>query len=92
MSAWSQMVDAGMKAVRSSEMLIDTEQATVEIAETPADVVFQIDKVLMFKYRPLAANKKANTPPVLICYGLSPDDDRPAGRPFAGAQPAGRWY
>jgi polyhydroxyalkanoate synthase len=68
------MVDAGMKAVRSSEVLSGTEQATVEIAETPADVVFQIDKVRMYKYRPVDGVAKpktaANTPPVLICYGL----------------------
>ncbi|MEP4291341.1 MAG: hypothetical protein ABJ358_05460, partial [Rhizobiaceae bacterium] len=42
-AAWSQMVDAGMKAVRSSEVLSGKRQAEVEIAETPADVVFQID-------------------------------------------------
>ena len=73
-SAWMQMVDAGMKAVRSSEVLSGTEQANVEIAETPADVVFQIDKVRMIKYRPLPGAKKSKkakaTPPVLICYGL----------------------
>ena len=73
-SAWTQMVDAGMRAVRSSEVLSGTEQTSVEIAETPADVVFQIDKVRMIKYRPLPGAKKSSTakatPPVLICYGL----------------------
>ncbi|NKB50794.1 MAG: alpha/beta fold hydrolase [Rhizobiaceae bacterium] len=68
-SAWSQMVDAGMKAVRSSEVLSGQRQAEVEIAESPVDLVFQIDKVRMLKYRPLA-KKKPNVPPVLICYGL----------------------
>ncbi len=68
-SAWSQMIDAGMKAVRSSETLSGQRQAEVEIAESPVDLVFQIDKVRMLKYRPLA-KKKPNVPPVLICYGL----------------------
>ena len=68
-SAWAQMVDAGMKAVRSSETLSGKRQAEVEIAETPADTVFQIDKIRMLKYRPLV-KKKAKAPPVLICYGL----------------------
>ncbi|MGI9366569.1 MAG: alpha/beta fold hydrolase [Rhizobiaceae bacterium] len=68
-SAWSQMLDAGMKAMRSSEVLSGTSQTEVEIAETPADTVFQIDKVRMLKYRPLGKVRKS-APPVLICYGL----------------------
>lgn len=68
-AAWSQMLESGVKAVRSSEVLSGTQQSTVEIAETPAEVVFEIDKVRMYRYLPLTSTK-SKTPPVLICYGL----------------------
>lgn len=68
-AAWSQMMDAGLQAVRSNDVLNGTKQDSVEIAETPAETVFQIDKVRVLKYKPLVKTKK-NVPPVLICYGL----------------------
>jgi polyhydroxyalkanoate synthase len=68
-SAWSQMLDAGIKAVRSSEVLSGTRQSQVEIAESPTDTVFEIDKVRMMRYRPVA-KVRTDIPPVLICYGL----------------------
>ena len=69
MAAWSQMIDSGLKAVRSSEVLSGTRQDTVEIAETPAETVFQIDKVRVMRYR-ATAKINSDIPPVLICYGL----------------------
>ena len=52
-AAWAQMLESGVKAVRSSDVLSGTRQAEVEIAETPAEVVFEIDKVRMYRYLPL---------------------------------------
>lgn len=68
-AAWAQMMDAGARAVRSSEVLSGTKDAEVEIAETPAETVFQIDKIRLLKYRPLK-KRRSSVPPVLICYGL----------------------
>lgn len=68
-AGWQHMVDAGAKAVRSSEFLSTASDTDVAIAETPADEVFQIDKVRVLKYRPLT-DKTVNIPPVLISYGL----------------------
>lgn len=71
--AWSiaikQMVEAGAKAVKSNSYLAKTNAEDVEIAETPHDVVYQIDKVRLFHYRPLT-KKKLDIPPIIICYGL----------------------
>ena len=67
--AWGQMLEAGARAIKSNSFLTDTKQSDVEIAATPADTVFEIDKVRVLHYRPLTS-KKINTPPVLICYGL----------------------
>jgi len=67
--AWTQMMDAGLQAVKSSDALSRTQQEEVRIAETPADEVFKIDKVRVFRYRPIA-KANAKLPPVLICYGL----------------------
>ncbi len=63
------LVQTGAKAVRSSEFLAEVSDGDVAIAETPADEVFQIDKVRVLKYRPLTS-ERANVPPVLISYGL----------------------
>jgi polyhydroxyalkanoate synthase len=67
--AWQQMMDEGVKAVKSNDTLSKIDQRDVQIAETPADVVFSIDKVTLSRYRPLT-KKKADVPPVIICYGL----------------------
>lgn len=67
--AWARMMDEGVKAVKSSETLSNIQFDDVQIAQTPADVVFQSDKVTLSRYRPLV-KKTADTPPVLICYGL----------------------
>ena len=68
-TAWNTMLDAGNRAIKSSDTLSRLKQDDVKIAETPADVVFQVDKVTLSRYRPLT-DKKADTPPMLICYGL----------------------
>lgn len=67
--AWKQMMDIGQQSVRSNLFLSDITNSEIEIAETPSDVVFQIDKVRVSRYRPLAAPNK-NADPILICYGL----------------------
>lgn len=67
--AWSHMLEEGAKAVRSSEFLSKSSDTDIAIAETPADVVFTLDKVTVQRYRPLT-DKRADVPPVLICYGL----------------------
>lgn len=67
--AMEQMVDAGVRAVKSGGTLSGIRQDDVQIAQTPSDIVFQTDKVTVSRYRPLV-KKKLNTPPVLIVYGL----------------------
>lgn len=67
--AWTQMMEAGAKAMKSNAFLTETRESEVEIAETPADVVFEIDKVRILHYKPLAEPRK-DCAPVLICYGL----------------------
>ena len=66
--AWAQMMETGARTMKSNVFLAEAADRDVQIAETPADVVFEIDKVRMLRYRPLT-KKKAGTPPVLICYG-----------------------
>lgn len=68
-TVWKAMMEAGNRAVKSSETLSRLTQSDVQIAETPADVVFQVDKVTLSRYRPLT-DKKADAPPLIICYGL----------------------
>lgn len=68
-AALSQMHEIGVKAIRSGDYLVRTQQDDVQIAQTPSDVVFQIDKVTVSRYRPLT-NVRADVPPMLICYGL----------------------
>jgi len=67
--AWQQLMDEGIKAVKSNDTLSKIKHGDVQIAQTPADVVFRVDKVTLSRYRPLA-KKKADVPPVIICYGL----------------------
>lgn len=68
-AAIEQMVAVGNRAIKSSETLSRLKQDDVQIAQTPSDVVFQIDKVTLSRYRPLT-DVKADAPPVIICYGL----------------------
>ncbi len=67
--AWAQMLDASTRAAKSGEVLGQTQRDEVQIAETPADEVFRVDKVRVFRYRPIAKVRK-DLAPVLICYGL----------------------
>ena len=41
----------------------------VQVGATPKDLVFEIDKVRLFRYRPLA-DKAADVAPVLVAYGM----------------------
>ena len=68
-TGWQHMIAAGTKSVRSSKFLSTASDTDVSIADTPADEVFQIDKVRVLKYYPLT-DKKSKVPPVLISYGL----------------------
>ncbi len=67
--AWQYMLKTGEQMVKSNNFLGRIKDKDVEIAETPADVVFEIDKVRLFRYRPLAEVRK-DIPPMIICYGL----------------------
>ncbi len=68
-AAIEQMMAVGNRAIKSSETLSKLKQEDVQIAQTPADVVFGVDKVTLSRYRPLT-DKVADAPPVVICYGL----------------------
>jgi len=67
--AWKQMIEIGARATKSNEFLAHIKDDEIAIAETPLDVVFQIDKVTLSRYRPLKKNKP-KLPPMVICYGL----------------------
>ncbi|MDJ0612859.1 MAG: alpha/beta fold hydrolase [Rhizobiaceae bacterium] len=67
--AMSQMLEAGQKALRSGGMLSELVDDDVQIAEAEYEVVFEIDKVRLFKYAPTGKPNKAIAP-VVICYGL----------------------
>ena len=67
--AWQQMVSSGTKAAKSNAFLTDIRAEDIQIAETPSEVVFEIDKVKLHRYLPLA-DKKKDADPILICYGL----------------------
>ncbi len=67
--AWQQMMEAGTKAAKSNAFLSEIKAEDIQIAETPSEVVFEIDKVRLLRYLPIAEKKK-NADPVLICYGL----------------------
>lgn len=67
--AWKQMIEIGRQAAKSNDFLAHTRDKEIAIAETPSDVVFQVDKVTLSRYRPLS-KKKSSLPPIVICYGL----------------------
>lgn len=69
MIACQQMLTTGERMLKSNSFLSEVKNEDVAIAETAADVVLEIDKVRLLRYKPLA---KINTdiPPIIICYGL----------------------
>ena len=71
--AWNlalrQIFEIGTKAVKSNTFLADVKAEDVQIAETPSELVFEIDKVRLLRYTPITELKK-DTDPILICYGL----------------------
>lgn len=69
MVAWQQMLQTGERMLKSNGFLGDVKNEDVAIAETPADVVFEIDKVRLLRYKPLAKIRN-DIPPMIICYGL----------------------
>jgi polyhydroxyalkanoate synthase len=58
----------GAKVLRGAELLNQVRDADVQIATTPKDLVWQQDKVSLYRFRPLAEQKIRI--PVLIAYGL----------------------
>jgi polyhydroxyalkanoate synthase len=54
--------------LNSAALLHGVRDEDVQIATTPKDLVWQQDKVSLYRYRPLAAQRIGI--PVLICYGL----------------------
>ncbi len=69
MLAWQNMLRTGEQMVKSNGFLGKVRNQDVAIAETPDEVVFQIDKVRLLRYKPLVTVKK-DIPPMVICYGL----------------------
>ena len=69
MLIWQQMLHAGERMVKSNGFLGKIKNEDIAIAETPADVVFEIDKVRLLRYKPLA-KVRTDIPPMIICYGL----------------------
>lgn len=73
LEAWSlvtsQMLDVGKKVLRSGGTLSELLDDDVRIAEAEYEVVFEIDKVRLFKYEPNGKPNEAIAP-VVICYGL----------------------
>ncbi len=69
MLAWQQMLQTGERMLKSNGFLGEVKNEDVAIAETPADVVFEVDKVRLLRYKPLAKTR-TDIPPMIICYGL----------------------
>ena len=69
MHVWQQMLQSGERMLKSNGFLGKVRNKDIAIAETPTDVVLEIDKVRLFRYRPLA-KVRTDIPPVIICYGL----------------------
>ncbi|MEM7243488.1 MAG: alpha/beta fold hydrolase [Pseudomonadota bacterium] len=67
--AMAHLMQAGIESMRSSDILGAIADTDVEIAETPADIIYQQDKVTVSRYRPLT-DVNPNIAPVLIVYGL----------------------
>jgi polyhydroxyalkanoate synthase len=67
-SPLAEAADLGSKMMRGVKLLRELRDKDVTIATTPKDEVFRIDKVTLYRYRPVA-EKRVGTP-VLIAYGL----------------------
>ncbi len=61
-------VDLGARILNSASMLHSVCDEDVQIATTPKDLVWRQDKVSLYRYRPLTAQRVGV--PALICYGL----------------------
>lgn len=59
----------GKRIAEGAKLFSEVKDEEVQIATTPKDVVFQQDKVTLYRYRPLAETQSVGIP-VLICYGL----------------------
>jgi polyhydroxyalkanoate synthase len=75
----SDAADFGTKMLTGGQLLHGIRDADVQIATAPKELVWRQDKVSLYRFRPLA--ERRISVPML-------DDDGPAGRSLAGAQPA----
>jgi polyhydroxyalkanoate synthase len=64
----SEAAKLGTKMMRGAKLLNELRDSDVQIATTPKDEVWHLDKVTLYHYRPMA-EKRVKTP-VLIAYGL----------------------
>jgi polyhydroxyalkanoate synthase len=60
--------DGAAKMRKAAELLVKTKDADVEVGATPKHLVMRRDRVELFHYEPLAAQKVQT--PVLLAYGL----------------------
>ena len=66
--ALSEAAALAEKMARGAKLFSEVRDEDVAIATTPKDEVWRQDKVVLYRYRPLADTKV--TTPVLITYGL----------------------
>ncbi|MEE9376178.1 MAG: alpha/beta fold hydrolase [Rhizobiaceae bacterium] len=67
--ALTKMAEVNKNAYRNNSTLHHYQSTEVEIAKTEHDVVLQIDKMRLLRYRALTS-RNLSIPPVIICYGL----------------------
>lgn len=64
----SEAAKLGTKMMRGAKLLNELRDSDVQIATTPKDEVWHLDKVTLYHYRPLSEQRVKT--PVLIAYGL----------------------
>lgn len=67
--AFAQMFKLGLKVAQAGEHLSAVAAQDVEIATTPKELIFEYDKVRLYRYTPLRKGGPV-TGPMLMCYGL----------------------
>ncbi len=66
--AFTEAARIGTRMLTGGRLLHQFRDSDVEIATTPKDEVWRQDKITLFHYRPLAAQRIGI--PMLVCYGL----------------------
>ena len=67
-TALSDAADLGAKMLMGGQVLRGIRDADVQVATTPKDLIWQQDKVSLYRFRPLTEQRICV--PMLICYGL----------------------